>query len=167
MYGCKALSLSLREEHKLKKVKSRVPRKIFGSERDEVTGEWIRLHNEKINACISHQISFRWWSWEEWDGRGMQHVWGRGEMHIGFWSEYLRERKHLEDIGVDGRIMLKRTYEVEWVRMDWIDLDQDRERWWTFVNAVVSLRGPQNAGNFLTSWGPVSSLGRTMLHRVS
>jgi len=58
LYGSKALSLSLREEHRLKKVESRVPRKIFGPERDEVTGEWRRLHNEKINACISHQISF-------------------------------------------------------------------------------------------------------------
>jgi hypothetical protein len=48
----------MREEHRLKKVQNRVPRKIFGPERDEVTGEWRRLHNEKINACISHQMSF-------------------------------------------------------------------------------------------------------------
>jgi len=52
------LSLSLREEHRLKKVENRVPRKIFGTERDEVTGEWRRLYKEKTNACISHQISF-------------------------------------------------------------------------------------------------------------
>ena len=35
--------------------------------------------------------------------------------------------------------------------MDWIELAQDRERWWALVSAVMNLRAPQNAGNFLTS----------------
>jgi hypothetical protein len=35
--------------------------------------------------------------------------------------------------------------------MDWIDMAQDRNRWWALVNAVMSLRVPENAGNFLTS----------------
>ena len=34
--------------------------------------------------------------------------------------------------------------------MDWIDLVQDSDRWWTLVNAVMNLRVPKNAGNFLT-----------------
>jgi hypothetical protein len=40
---------------------------------------------------------------------------------------------------------------VEYGGTDWIDLDHDRDRWWALVNAVMNLRVPQNAGNFLTS----------------
>ena len=50
-------------------------------------------------------------------------------------------RDHLEDLGVDGRIILKmELQEVE--RMDWIDLAQDRDSWRTLVNAVMNLRVP-------------------------
>jgi hypothetical protein len=38
--------------------------------------------------------------------------------------------------------------------------------WWAVVNAVMNLRVPWNAGNFLTSWGPVSFSGRTLVHGV-
>jgi hypothetical protein len=47
LYGCKTWSLTLREEHRLRVFENRVPRRIFGLKRDEVTGEWRKLHNEE------------------------------------------------------------------------------------------------------------------------
>jgi hypothetical protein len=46
LYGCETWSLTLREEHRLRVFENRVLRRIFGPKRDEVTGEWRRLHNE-------------------------------------------------------------------------------------------------------------------------
>jgi hypothetical protein len=45
----------LREERRLRVFKNRVLRRIrvFGSKRDEVTGEWRKLHNEKLNDLYS------------------------------------------------------------------------------------------------------------------
>jgi len=51
--------------------------------------------------------------------------------------------------------------------MDWIGLAQDRDRWQTLVSAVMNLRVPRNAGNFLTSCKPVSFSRRTLHHEVS
>jgi len=53
LYGCKAWSLTLREERKLRVFGSRVLRRIFGPRRVEVTGEWRRLHNEELNDLYS------------------------------------------------------------------------------------------------------------------
>ena len=49
LYGCETWSLTLREEHRLKVFDNRVLRKVFGRKRDEVTGEWRKLHNEELN----------------------------------------------------------------------------------------------------------------------
>jgi len=48
-----------------------------------------------------------------------------------------------------------------------IGLAQDRDRWRTLASAVMNLRVPCNAGNFLTSCKPVSFSGRTLHHGVS
>jgi hypothetical protein len=51
--------------------------------------------------------------------------------------------------------------------MDWIDLAQDRDMWRVLMSAVMNRRVPQNAGNLLTSLGPVSFPGRTLYHAVN
>jgi len=47
--GGETWSLKLREERRLRVFEKRVLRRIFGPKRDEVTGEWRKLHNEKLN----------------------------------------------------------------------------------------------------------------------
>ena len=51
--GCETWSLTLREERKLRVFENMVLRRIFGPRRDEVTGEWRRLHNEELNDLYS------------------------------------------------------------------------------------------------------------------
>jgi hypothetical protein len=41
--------------------------------------------------------------------------------------------------------------EVAWKNIDWIDMAQYKDKWRAIVNAVMNIRLPQNAGNFLTS----------------
>ena len=53
LYGCETWSLTLREERKLRVFENMVLRRIFGRRRDEVTGEWMRLHNEELNDLYS------------------------------------------------------------------------------------------------------------------
>ena len=53
LYGCETWSLALRGESKLRVFENMVLRRIFGPRRDEVTGEWRRLHNEEINDLYS------------------------------------------------------------------------------------------------------------------
>ena len=53
MYGCETWSLTLREELRLRVFGNRVLRRVFGPKRDEVTGEWRKLHNEELNDVYS------------------------------------------------------------------------------------------------------------------
>jgi len=49
LHGSETWSLTLREERKLRVIENTVLRRIFGPRREEVTGEWRRLHNEELN----------------------------------------------------------------------------------------------------------------------
>ena len=49
LYGCETWSLTLREERGLREFENRVLKRIFGPKRDEVTVEWKKLQNEKLN----------------------------------------------------------------------------------------------------------------------
>ena len=63
-------------------------------------------------------------------------------MHKGFWWRNLREKNHLEDLGIDGSIILKHIFKKGW-DMDWIDLVQAKNRCCAFMNAVmINLRIP-------------------------
>jgi len=53
LYGCETLSPTLREERRLRVFENRVLRRVFGPRRDEVTGEWKKLHNEELSDLYS------------------------------------------------------------------------------------------------------------------
>ena len=53
LYGCETWSLTLREDRNLTVFKNKVLRRICGPRRDEITGEWRRLHNEELNDLYS------------------------------------------------------------------------------------------------------------------
>ena len=53
LYGCEIWSLTLRDERRLRVFENRVLRRVFGPKRDEVTGEWRKLHNEELSDLYS------------------------------------------------------------------------------------------------------------------
>jgi hypothetical protein len=59
LYGCETWSLRVREEHKLRVFENRVLRRIFGTKRDGVPGEWRKLHNEELHNLYSSSSIIR------------------------------------------------------------------------------------------------------------
>jgi len=53
LYGCETWSLTFREERRLRVFDNRMLRRVFGPKRDEVTGEWRKLHNEEPSDLYS------------------------------------------------------------------------------------------------------------------
>ena len=143
LYGCETWSLILREERKLRVFENMVLRRIFEPRRDEVTGEWRRLHNEEPDDLYSspnivRAIKSRRMRWAG-------HVARMGEERVVY--RVLVGR-------TEGRIPLGRPrrrwvdnirtdiQEVGCGYMDWIGLGQDRDRWRTLLSAVMNLRVP-------------------------
>ena len=93
-YGCENWSLTLREERKLRVFENMVLRGMFGPRRDEVTGEWRRLHNEELNDlyCSPNIVRVIKSRRMRWAG----HVVRMGEERgcIGSWWGNGRERDH-------------------------------------------------------------------------
>jgi hypothetical protein len=101
------LGLTLREEHRLRLFENKVLRRIFGPKRDEVTGEWRRLHIEELNDVYSSPIIIRMIksSRMRWTGHVARMGEGRGAYRILVGRP--EGRNHLEDPGVDGSLILK------------------------------------------------------------
>jgi hypothetical protein len=59
LYGCETWSLTLREEYRLRVFENRVPRRIFGPKRVDVTGEWRKLHYEELHNLYSSPVNIR------------------------------------------------------------------------------------------------------------
>ena len=100
-----------------------VLKRIFGPRRDEVTGEWRRLHNEELNDLYSLSNIVRVIKWRRmrWAGRVARMGEERG--CIGSWWGSRRERDHWKDLGEDGWIILGwicRRWDVGiWTGLGW------------------------------------------------
>jgi len=143
LYGCETWSLTLREERRLRVFENRLLRKVFGPKRDEVTGEWRKLHNEELNDLycllnIVRVVKSRRMRWAGYvarmgEDRGVQRVLvgkPEGKRPLG------RQRRRWEDnIKMD-------LQEVEGGRGDWMELAQDRDRWRALVGMVRDFRVP-------------------------
>jgi len=134
---CGIWALTLREECRLRVFENWVLRRMFGPKRDEVTGEWRKLHLY-CSSNIVRLIKSRRMRWAVHvarmeDGRGVYRVLVRkpeGKRPLG------RLRRRWKD-----NIMID-LQEVGCGVMDWIEVAQNRDRWRALVKAVMNLRVP-------------------------
>ena len=106
------LGLPLTKERRLRVFENMMLRKLFGPKRDEVTGGWRKLHKEGLNLYSSPNIilviqsrRMRW--------AGLVARVGHRRDAYGFWWGNLRKRDHFEEVGVDGKMILK------WIFKKW------------------------------------------------
>jgi hypothetical protein len=148
VYECETWSLTLTEEYTLRVFENRVLRRIFGPKRDEETGKWRRLHNEELSDlnCSLNIVGVIKSRRMRWVGHVVRMA-ERRVLYSGLVGNPEGERplvrpKHRWEIDLQ---------EMGCWGMDWIELAQNRERWRALASAVMNLRVPQNAENFLTS----------------
>jgi hypothetical protein len=138
LYGWETSSLIFREGRRLRVFQNRLLRRIFGPKRDEVTGEWRKLHNEEFNDLYSSPNIIRVIKSRRM--RLVEHVGRMGERR-GLYGGLVgkpegkrplgRHRGGWEDNNMD-------LHEVKCGAMDWIELVQDRDRWRTLLNAEMN-----------------------------
>ena len=116
-------------------------RRIFGPRRDEITGEWRRLHNEELNDlyCSPNIVRVIKWRRMRWAG----HVARMGEDE-GVYRVLVGKPEGRRPLGIPRHRWVDNIrmdlQEVECRHVDWIGLAQDRDRWRTLVSAVMNLR---------------------------
>jgi hypothetical protein len=117
-------SLTLREEHRLRVFENRVLRRIFVSKRDEVTGEWRKLHNKELHGLYSSPSIIRIIKSRRMRWAGHVARMGRRVTRVDYWWESQRERDHYEDQDVGGWIILvwilERWDGVMWTGLVWL-----------------------------------------------
>jgi hypothetical protein len=120
----------LREECRLRVFENRVLRRILGPKRDEVTGEWRRLHNKELYALYSSPNIIRVMKSRSlrWAGHVAHMGERRGACNV------LRKGEQLEDPDLDKKIILKLILNKRNRGMDWIDVTQDK-KWQALAHA--------------------------------
>jgi len=143
LYGCETWSQTLREERKLGVFENMVLRRIFVTRRDEVTGEWRRLHYEELSDLYSSPnivrvIKSRRMRWAG-------HVPRMGEER-GAYRVLVGKPEGKRPLGIPRHRWVDNIrmdlQEVGCGYMDWIGLAQDRDRWRRLVSAVMNIRVP-------------------------
>jgi hypothetical protein len=133
----------LREERRLRVFENMVLRRIFGPRRDEVTGNWRRLHNEEINDLYSSPIIVRVIELRRMRWAG--HVARMGQER-GVYRVLVGKTEGRRPVGRPRRRCVYNIrmdlQEVGCGYMDWIGLAQDRDRWRRLVSAVRNRRVP-------------------------
>jgi hypothetical protein len=112
LYGYETWSLTLREKCRLRVFENKVLKRIFGPKRDEVTEEWRRLHNKELHALYFSPNIIRMIKSRRLRRAG--HVERIGERRCAYRvlvEKNPGEGDHLEDPGVDGKVILKFTFE--------------------------------------------------------
>jgi hypothetical protein len=91
LYGCETWALALREKHRLRVFENMVLRRIFGPKRDEIMGEWRKLHNEELRDLYYSPSIIRMIKSRRMKSDGHVARIGRRGTSIDYWWESQRE----------------------------------------------------------------------------